>query len=503
MRMPFLPFVCLLAILFGAVSAFAQNATTPVTLTARAGVHPDFDRVVFDLPRAIKYSVVRNGENVTVSFAVPAQTKFGNDFSKLNRARGFSTGVDKDGNLTVSFRVDPNAKLKDFISEKSVVIDVQGSAASITETKAPEVKAPEVKAADTKPDDVKKADVKPATAEPAPPPPKATEAKAPEKPAVAPPAPLTPAAPDMKAAEPALAAPVIAPPAQAELPTKPEPLPPAASNIKTGLVTAPTRNAPQLDLGDTPLLIATLDPRTPIRAAVYMRGGVGYIIFDRKLTLALNDLTAGQQAPRVTLEPMDLPNASGFHFALPSNVGLRATRNGTAWQMYVSKQEPDVPVSTLLVAQPDFALGARFLLPVPDAPEPVRLTDPIVGDDLIVIPLEQTQAFSVFRKMADFTILPAAQGLVIKPLTDKITVRTVTDGIEITGEGGLKLSSSADTGALQQSPQKAKLAATGKSIFDFAAWRGKPDETFSQTRQRLQQTIVDVPEAERNRARLE
>ena len=40
-------------------------------------------------------------------------------------------------------------------------------------------------------------------------------------------------------------------------------------------------------------------------------------------------------------------------------------------------------------------------------------------------------------------------------------------------------------------------------MFDFAGWRGKPGETFTQTRQRLQQTIVDVPERERNRARLE
>ncbi len=227
------------------------------------------------------------------------------------------------------------------------------------------------------------------------------------------------------------------------------------------------------------------------------------IVFDRKLTLDAAALSAGQPAARVALEPLDLNKASGFRFPMPDDGEIRASREGTIWKIFLTKQEAEVPVSTALVAQPDFALGARYLLPLPDAPEPVPFTDPVVGDKLILIPLEQTQAFSISRRMADFSVVAAAQGLVIKPLIDKLMVRAVTDGIEITAEGGLRLSSSADTGAVQQSAQRAKAVAAGKSMFDFATWRGKPEETFSQTRQRLQQTIVDVPERERNRARLE
>jgi predicted negative regulator of RcsB-dependent stress response len=58
-----------------------------------------------------------------------------------------------------------------------------------------------------------------------------------------------------------------------------------------------------------------------------------------------------------------------------------------------------------------------------------------------------------------------------------------------------------DTGA----PARGTQTKTGslKSLFDFTTWGGKPGETFTQARQRLQQTIVDVPESERNRTRLE
>jgi tetratricopeptide (TPR) repeat protein len=103
--------------------------------------------------------------------------------------------------------------------------------------------------------------------------------------------------------------------------------------------------------------------------------------------------------------------------------------------------------------------------------------------------------------MSDFAVIPAAQGLVIRPLNDKLLVRPVADGIEITSEAGLRLSRASDTGT-QQTQTKTPITA-GKSLFDFSGWRGKPDETFTQTRQRLQQIIVDVPEAERNHARLE
>ena len=52
--------------------------------------------------------------------------------------------------------------------------------------------------------------------------------------------------------------------------------------------------------------------------------------------------------------------------------------------------------------------------------------------------------------------------------------------------------------------QKTKAAtAAGKSCSILPPGAASPTETFSETRQRLQQTVVDVPEVERVRARLE
>ena len=508
MRFSFLLLTSFFVLLLnGTPLAWAETdpASPPsLQLTVRAGVHPDFDRIVFDWPRIVTYSVHHEGSSATLQFEAPAQVHFGADFTHLTRADGFIAGTDKAGHLVISFNIDAKATLKDFISDKSVVIDIEGPAVRAASSKADEVAAKAQNIAP--PPAVQTPQPAPqAAAAPTAPAPRASKEKevAVDK---APPA-LTPSQPfstavvtpaTLAAASPPLIPqPLSSPPAD-----KAAPPPPATLLPQPGSATKKL-NVSSTDLSDTPLLIASLDPHTPTRAAIFQRAGYGYIIFDRKLTLNIEALTAGQQAPRVSFEPLELPKASGFRFNVPDDVELRANRDGTIWQIFMSKQEPDVPVSTSLVAQPDFALGARFLLPVTDAPEPVHIIDPVAGDELIVLPLSQTEAFTVGRKMADFQILPAAQGLIVKPLTDKVIVRVVSDGIEITADGGLRLSPAIDTGANQQSSEKAKAAAAGKSMFDFSAWRGKPEETFTETRQRLQQTIVDVPEAERNRARLE
>ena len=455
-----------LAALSALAPARAEDASAPSPVViARAGVHPDFDRLVFDWPHATGYAVHRDGAHVTVQFVASGRTDF-KDVLSTHPARmsDFSAATDKDGHLTVTFLVAPNAGLHDFTSGNSVVIDIKGATAPAIVVMAQ-----------------------------------------PKEAAVTPPVPTSV---PVASAPPMSVIPPASPPVSATVPEKPAvPVPAAAPVAPVSAAPNTTPTAPPVKplpvIGTASQLVLTLDPHVPTRTAIFQRGGYGFVVFDRKLTLSLDALTAGAPSPLIDAEPLDLPKASGWRFAMPADAELRATRNGTAWQIFLSKEHLEVPVSTALVAQPDFVLGSRLLLPLADAPEPITLTDPVVGDTLILIPLEETQAFSVSRRMADFRILPAAQGLVIKPFNDKLIARAVSDGIEITAEGGLHLSRASDTGASQQSSQKAKSAAAGRSLFDFAGWSGKPNETFTETRQRLQQTIVDVPEAERNRARLE
>ena len=498
-------------------TSFALMNTTALAavINARGGVHENFDRIVFDWPRATPYTIRRDGPRVTIDFATEADIALrALPSAKLSRARGFQADDKKNGHTIVSFEVEPHAVLKDFTSGASLVLDVSGAAAAAkTETKdektvaekAPTEKAASLKTAAEKPTPEKRAVAKPTDEKLAPvKPTQAQAAKEPtkEKAKESKETPLT-----VEKAAPPPAAP------EPQISTPPAPIPtatpaPAAEPAVKAIVEKPHtylfKPTAALNVGSSPEQILALDPHIEIGAAIFTRGGYGYILFDRKLTLDLASLTQGQSAPRVAVEAVDLENTNGLRFALPPDSDLHATRKGSLWQLTLNQGAGEDSSTSTISAQPDFALGSRLLLETIDPPEALRFTDPVIGDELMVLPLRQAFAFSAPRRFAELQVLPSAQGLVIKPLIEKLSIHKVTDGIEITAASGLRLSPTSDTGIVDNIAVKNKGGgAAGRNLFDLANWSGNKDETFSAIRQRLTQTIVDVPEAERNRARLD
>ena len=358
MRKKFLLATSLAFTVLGIAPVWAQTAPT---VAVRAGSHGTFDRVVFDWPRNVKFVLKQDGDHASITFDATGDMKFTQDVAtQLSRARGFSAHSDDSSHVTVSFTVNPDATLKTFTSNSSVVIDISGKTAPTVAETPPQVPAP-------------------ATQPPAPP---AANGAATSKPQ-----PLVP---------PPAAAP---PPASGPLKTTVAPkvnaaVPPASSSPSASTSVASVRKpGDQLELADAPMLVAVLDPHVPARTAIYQRADVGYIVFDRKLALSIPALENGIP-PKIDLQPLDMANNSGYRFTVPPNADLQATLDGTVWKIFLSKKQGAMPVTTALVAQPDFALGARFLLPLPDAPTPVHLVDPVVGDDLILVPLAQSEAFN-------------------------------------------------------------------------------------------------------------
>ena len=177
--------------------------------------------------------------------------------------------------------------------------------------------------------------------------------------------------------------------------------------------------------------------------------------------------------PRVAVEAVDLENTNGLRFALPPDSDLHATRKGSLWQLTLNQGAGEDSSTSTISAQPDFAWGSRLLLETIDPPEALRFTDPVIGDELMVLPLRQAFAFSAPRRFAELQVLPSAQGLVIKPLIEKLSIHKVTDGIEITAASGLRLSPTSDTGIVDNIAVKNKGGgAAGRNLFDLANWSG-------------------------------
>src|SRR5262249_45055853 len=150
--------------------------------------------------------------------------------------------------------------------------------------------------------------------------------------------------------------------------------------------------------------------------------------------------------------------------------------NGNNWSLFARKKGRSAPISLTVMPQPSYALGARILIPLGKAGDPIHYTDPDVGDSFVVVPLtEAAQAVRVPHRYADLEFYPAEQGIVVLPRVDGLAVRRQTQGIEITRDGGLHLSPDEDTGYVRADAD----GANSTYLFDFSAWYGPHEVPYT------------------------
>lgn len=436
-------------------------------VTLRFGAYAAYERVAFDWPEKVDYRLERQGEALIVHFAQPA--RFSD--AALRRAKlarlAPVNGVPVTGER-YQLLVSAGARVKDFRNRNTIVLDISGPALAAGERVAAATVASIV------------------------------------VPAAAPAGVATQLAPLVLAPLHIETAPTVAP--AADKPAAPRATGHSLSGAERAALLQNSQPAMEVSslsppgVGQPPLPLLQINAGTPLAAAVYARGGYGYVILERKLA-DTKSIIAGQN-PQLQLQPLNLENATGWRFAMPSSGDLRAERNGSTWMLTLAGEKRQVPITLALIAEPHYALGARLYLPVTNPPEVVRFFDPVIGDALSVVPLlNPGDALTLPRRYADFTALASAQGLVIAHVSDNLAVRKVPNGIEIGAEGGLRLSPPEDTGTVVR--VSSERSGNRAMLFDFTTWRGLPQEDFTTTRQRLLQNIVDVPAAERDRARIE
>lgn len=427
----------------------------------RTGIHDGFSRIVFDWPERVTYRVEREGDATSIVFDRPAKV----DLSELQQRQfPLVSGVradTRDGRLVVTLRTAPGTDVRHFLSGPKVVVDVAaGSRAPDAKPAAPGAEAP----GGRRPIALRpQADVKPAAEADG-----KAGAKAPE------PARATPAAPEPKpGARPAAA--------------------PAAPAVLSAPVGKP----------ETPLESATLriDWQEPTGAAVFRRAGNLWVVFDRAAAIDVaglkatggNLLRAVQQMPASRGAVLRLETAAGV------NPNLR--RDGVAWLLDFRKQELAPQAEIEVKPQPESPVGTRVFIPVPEPGEVIVLNDPEVGDVLAVVPvIPLGHGISVAYDYPQFQILDSAQGVVIRPRVDTLRVRSLRQGVEITGAQPLAL-----TGVTKQAEASSKLASAlpMTRIFDFEPWREGGFDHFTEDKHQLLQAIAKSQGPIRERGRLD
>jgi len=529
--------------------ARAQEAAQ---VNVRAGAHATFTRVVFDWPTKVPYTITKEGGLVTVIFEAAAQI----DDADLNRNPPLFVGGIRSatqGGRTVSvIAVPPRSTVRDFYAGSKIALDVREPAPWQDPVAVPaQVSVPgggnAPSANPAPPAAAQAAEAKPAAPakEPVPP-----VAAAPAKPAVAaqalpqPAAPkqATPAAP-AQAARTAPAATGTATRGAQQLPQGGVPKAAAATGAgqplsltppaQTAAIAAATAQPPrpataqasgqasgsaaaqapapgpapgaQLSVakGDEGTVTLRFDWEEPVAAAAFRRNGFLWLVFDKRTNVNVPALQEAGGDVISTLQQVYIPQATVLRMTTPKDVNPSMRRAGLAWLIDFRTQEATPKIPLEVQAQPNSPIGARIFMPLPEPGKVIPLTDPIIADNMLVVPgIPLGHGVAGTYAYPQFEILPSIQGVVVTPRIDDVRVRSLRQGVEI--------ASAAPTFPLKFSPVSQEMAASARltamrplvRVLDLEKWDTPNDAAILQTRAILEQALAVAPKAGEQEARM-
>ena len=487
--------------------ADAPDADLP-TITVRGGEHEGYSRLVFDWNRTVDYFLARDDQRVTIAFDYAANADFSAArANRLPNIAGLEQIASRPG-LTVAVDVPAGVRVRHFYNGSRVVLDVLDSGQSagqplasleVLQDEAPPV-PPGV--------DVPAVPTAGATGE------EPAQDDGAEEAASGADAAATETASPTEGADPAEPADTgfADQPEVAQLPAADlvAPEPPETVSAETGeeaeepvIARSPSEDdlpptEPEADIGEAPGAegLLRLDAGPDSRLAVFERAGALWVVLDADATLDANALLAAAQAALGPGALVAVDAGVAMRFPLSQSVELTVGRQDTVWLVGQSQAPPDRPDPLSIEPQPDFVLGARLFIPAGEDSRPIRVVDPVVGDELQVVPLSDPGArIAPGRRLADVTLLATEQGIAGKLHRDDGIIRRTHQGLEITGPDGLRLSPEEDAMALSAD-------GFGEDRLLELPEAGLSDAEYLEQRRALQRAIVEVPDNQRPEARL-
>ncbi len=460
-------------------------------LNIRVGAYSSFSRLVFDWPRKVAYAVFPGAGHLTLRFEAMARP----DFSALSNVAPpwvKEAGWRIEGSGTVvEFATDTSSRFHDFRDGAKIVLDILAPGNDASAYKPPtdsRKSVPGLKvtkpaagangAAQTKaimetalalrhqdsPVAVRTADNSAKAGQPSPTiPPSTTAAPPPAKAADAAAAPPRPA--KQMAAQTALV-----------------PVPANAAKVRR------TQGGFVLDF-----------PGAGARAvAVFVRGATAWVVLD-----GVSPIDSQEFKSVLGDVPLDASSGSGIsvlRIGLKQPEQIAARADGSDLKVVLS---PDVAPEAGAIGFVRSDDPGHFALTtiLPGATQALKLSDPAVGDTLIIVPSWPGRASPQARNYAELSILPTAAGLVVAPFTDDLDVSVAAGHVTISRPKGLALASPGQPAIL--SPAALVQSRSDPCFLDFPSWARVPGRSFLDVQRRLRAAASGPKPDEAARAQLQ
>lgn len=246
-----------------------------------------------------------------------------------------------------------------------------------------------------------------------------------------------------------------------------------------------------------------IDLGVPASMAAFQRGDHVFMIFDNVIDKDWKNLVTGSPKLLDKIELLQGDGWSGFLLQNMSMVMPVVARSLTIWTLDFAPTEVAKRSRFDFYPEPTFGLGPRFVIKAQDPLTQIKIKDPVIGDELVVIPSPTPgKAIDETFRYPEFEILPAYQGVVVRRISESVAVRSINEGIEVSSKKGLLMTQSQD---LQNMPMKDAKIDDDKNklpIFDFQNWAQGSDKDFYRVHDHLLKEIVDAPEGQRGSDRM-
>jgi len=423
-------------------------------IAVRSGAYQNFTRLVFDWPHDVKYAMFPGAGKLGIRFESPARV----DVSSIARfappwVKNASWRIDGSATI-VEFDTDQASGFHDFRDGSKVVVDVL---------------APKTDADAYKPPGGAKGSVTPLTGT------KTAATASPAKPT---------AASDAQAAEIAATAQKLA---DANKPATSVPAPaPVAPATPAPAALAPVPAEPAMQDANGQALhggaILTFANAAERGVAVFMRGSTAWIVLQGAAPLDAGKLKTalGSFPSSVEASSSDGVSVLRVNFVGPEQIAAKI--DGSNLKVLIAPQVSNSAVGIAFSRNQDDPRRASLSTLLPAASHAVTLTDPVAGDQLVVVPGAAGNAMTAPHDYMEFGVLQTAAGLVFTPYVDDLTVGVDRTRVTVTRPGGLALTPAM---TVASSPAALAVSAGGPTFLDFARWSRITGGSFLNTERRL------------------
>ncbi|MBP5856940.1 tetratricopeptide repeat protein [Marivibrio halodurans] len=237
-----------------------------------------------------------------------------------------------------------------------------------------------------------------------------------------------------------------------------------------------------------------------VGAAVFRRSDDIWIVFDRRAPIELAPLRALGEPMVERIEQLPVGGATVLRLHVPdTTLNPTARREGFDWVVDLRKSPLGPRRQVEIRAEANADTGPVLLFPTDEPSTIVDFPDPDVGDRFLIAPYTGSgHGMDGMRRYPEFDLLPTAQGVAMVTRAPYVRLDRYSEGYRIVAPEGLHISAVAPETPVSEGP-----SLSPNRLFDFERWKRGETDDYIAAREALYRTVSEVPESNRNDARLD